>query len=89
MVNDWHVRSDGEEFEVEELLDTDEEFTSNTPQFLVEIWRGRIGFEELKTFYVEEDALNFARKNARKTGGRFRVLKAPEGKYFNRVPQFN
>lgn len=86
-LRDWHVTKSGEEFEVEELLDIDGEFDVNPekPRYLVEEWRYRLGFEEHHTFGDEELAINYARKKAMKTGGRFRVLRAPEGKSFDRV----
>lgn len=84
---DWHMKQDGSEFEVEELLDIDGEFDINPekPRYLVEEWRYRLGFEEHRTFGDEDLALNYARKKALKTGGRFRVLRAPEGESFDRI----
>lgn len=81
---DWYVGLD-DEFEVLELLDVDGDYQSPNPQYLVEVWASRLGFEELRTFDEEEPALAFAKRQARKTGGRYRVLKAPEGKSFDRI----
>lgn len=87
MIKDWYVTEGGEGFEVEELLDIDGEFDINPekPQYLVERWHNRLGFDPHHTFGDGEEALNYARKKALKTGGRFRVLRAPEGKSFDRV----
>ena len=86
-MKDWHDRTDGVEFEVDVLLDIDGEFDINpeNPKYLVEEWRYRLGFTEHRTFGDEGMALEYVRRKARKSGGRFRVLRASEGNSFERI----
>lgn len=79
---DWYVGRNNDSFEVDVLLDVDGEWTSTKPRYLVEMWVYRFGFEPMRTFDSKEKSLRYAQKQADKYKGRYRVLRAPEGKSF-------